>query len=177
MPSQWVTLESASKSWLQSFMKRNSQISIRIPEATSIARATAFNRPNIAHFFDELECALKATGVTGDRIYNLDETGFNTATRLPKVISRRGHKQVGQIVNTDRGVLVTYAAIISATERPMVNTGQTTTTESTSTAELMTTAEPTTTTEPVTDEPIAFTSRQSAADNISTLGNRHSLAI
>lgn len=115
MPDQWSANETAGRAWLQGFMKRNPQISIRVPEATSIARATAFNRPNVAHFFDELESALKATGVTGDRIFNLDETGFNTVTRLPKVISPRGEKQVGQIVSTERGVLVTCVAIISAT--------------------------------------------------------------
>lgn len=115
VPREWSENEKAGKSWLHGFMRRNPDITIRVPEATSIARAAAFNRPNIKYFFDELERALIKSGVTGDRIYNLDETGFNTVQRVPRVISPTGQKQVGQITSRERGDTVTCTAIVSAT--------------------------------------------------------------
>lgn len=43
-PNSWHSEESAGKDWLEGLMKRNPQLSIRKPEATSLARCTAFNK-------------------------------------------------------------------------------------------------------------------------------------
>lgn len=37
----------ASREWLRSFLSRHQSISVRIPEATSAARAQAFNKPQV----------------------------------------------------------------------------------------------------------------------------------
>ncbi|XP_034828899.1 uncharacterized protein [Maniola hyperantus] len=52
---------------------------------------------------------------TPDRIINLDETGISTVLSTPKVIAGRKQRQVGQIVSAERGELVTFCGIITAT--------------------------------------------------------------
>ena len=41
----------AGKGWLQGFMRRHPQLSVRSPEPTSLARAVGFNRPSVDRFF------------------------------------------------------------------------------------------------------------------------------
>ncbi|GFN79338.1 transposase [Plakobranchus ocellatus] len=71
----WRTQKSAGKDWLKGFKSRHSQLSIRTPEPTSIARATAFNKTNVGPFFDKLKQLYEELSLTPERIYNVDETG------------------------------------------------------------------------------------------------------
>ncbi|GFR80199.1 transposase [Elysia marginata] len=102
------------KEWLYHFMQRNPELSLRIPEATSLARASALNRPNIAAFFKLLNETVRKTKATAFSIFNLDESGCTTVQRVPKVIASRGQKQVGQITSQERGELITMCGIVSA---------------------------------------------------------------
>ena len=43
-PSSWDENNSAGADWMLGFMKRHSEISCRKPEATSLSRATSFNK-------------------------------------------------------------------------------------------------------------------------------------
>lgn len=113
MPKTWKENKIASTDWLKAFMKRNSSLSIRIPEATSMARATAFNRHTIG-MFEPLDSIIQKTIVTGARIYNLDESGLTAVQKVPKVIAEKGQKAVGQITSCERGDLVTICGIVSA---------------------------------------------------------------
>ncbi|XP_067934193.1 uncharacterized protein [Watersipora subatra] len=114
MPNSWITSKAAGEKWLVGFMARNKKLSLRQPEATSIARAAAFTRRNVSSFFDSLEEVYKRTNVDGSRIFNLDESGFITVQELPKVISPRGQKQVGQQTSREKSELVTCCAIVNA---------------------------------------------------------------
>jgi hypothetical protein len=43
-PNSWDVNGQAGEQWVTDFMKRNSVISLRKPQVTSLARATTFNR-------------------------------------------------------------------------------------------------------------------------------------
>src|SRR5258708_3719787 len=50
-PTSWEAKHIAGIDWFLSLMKRHINLSIRIPEATSLSRATSFNRTNVGTFF------------------------------------------------------------------------------------------------------------------------------
>lgn len=89
-------------------------MTIRQPEATSLARATAFNKHNICTFFNIVKETITKLNVSGAQIYNLDESGLTTVQKLPKLIAPRGVKQIDQVTPRERGELVTICCIVSA---------------------------------------------------------------
>lgn len=115
IPEAWELNKIAGKFWMQSFMKRHVTLSLRSPENTSLARATAFNKTTVAEFFNNYIAVMEKYVFPPERIYNLDETGITTVLSTPRVIAETGRKQVGQIVSGERGQLVTFCGIVSAT--------------------------------------------------------------
>ena len=81
---------------------------MRQPEATSLARAAAFNKVNVQKYFDLLQSLIQDFKIQGKDIYNLVQN-------VPKIITQKGQKQVAQITSRERGELVTLCGIISAT--------------------------------------------------------------
>lgn len=73
-----TSTELAGPDWLDGFRKRHPEISLRIPEATSVARAQGFNRVAVSRFFDILQDALENGQFSASRIYNVDETSVLT---------------------------------------------------------------------------------------------------
>lgn len=114
MPKSWSDNETAGTDWLCGFMSRNLQLSLRSPEATSLARATAFNRHNVEMFFNNLAEVRHRHQYGPEDIYNVDETGLVTVQKPKKVIASKGVRQVGRMTSAERGTLVTACCAVNA---------------------------------------------------------------
>lgn len=112
----WEDRKLASKDWLRGFRKRyGKQLALRKPEATSLARSTAFNKDNVALFFRNFKTALeKNPGITSFNIWNCDETGISTVHVPPKILASKGLKQVGSMTSAERGTNITMIGAINA---------------------------------------------------------------
>lgn len=107
-------LKMAGKGWLHGFRQRNPELSLRLPEATSLARAEAFNKPQVDKFFSKLEQVIKTHKIDKTMIYNMDESALTTVQVPPKVFAQKGKKQVGAITSAERGVHTTVVACVSS---------------------------------------------------------------
>ncbi|KAJ0169944.1 hypothetical protein K1T71_014550 [Dendrolimus kikuchii] len=95
-------------------MKRNADLSIRSPEATSLSRCTSFNRTNVHSFFEKYTEVFQRHNLTPSRIWNMDETGVTTVQKPKKIVAQKGLKQVGSATSGERGTLITLAAAVNA---------------------------------------------------------------
>jgi len=114
IPKNWTQNKEAGVDWFSEFLKRNSSISIRRPEATSLSRAMNFNKVNVKNCMDKYQSVLLKYKFEGQDIYNLDETGITTVQRTEKVVASRGKKQIGAITSAERGTLVTMCLAVNA---------------------------------------------------------------
>jgi len=93
IPDAWKRDQQSGKKWLRKFMERQS-LTLRIPEATSYGRATAFNKENVSNYFDNLYNVMEKYKFDPAHIYNMDETGCFTVQTPKKVLAQKGTRQV-----------------------------------------------------------------------------------
>lgn len=112
-PKNWDTYKKAGDDWLSSFLSHHKEISLRTPEATSVARAKGFNRREVGRFYENLESLIEKYNVDASRLYNVDETGISTTTnKPPKVLATKGKRLVRIIASTERGQLTTVLVVV-----------------------------------------------------------------
>lgn len=115
IPARWQQNKIAGLDWLKSFMNRNkTEISLRKPENTSLARATGFNKRSVSEFFDNYVSVISKHKFHAEQIYNLDETGVTTVLNPQKIVSTKGKKQVSVATSAERGELTTFVPVINA---------------------------------------------------------------
>lgn len=115
-PAQWDQEKMAGEFWLRLFRKRyKTDLALRKPEATSLARSTAFNRTNVTLTFNNYKAALeKCPPLPAVNIWNCDETGLTTVHVPPKILATKGSKQVGSMTSAERGANITMIAAVNA---------------------------------------------------------------
>ncbi|KAK2578090.1 hypothetical protein KPH14_001323 [Odynerus spinipes] len=113
-PATWIENKMAGEEWFRSFMKRNPELSVRAAQATSLSRATSFNKTNVTAFYDNLQTVMDRHKFEPQDIYNVDETGVTTVQKPDRVVARRGTRQVGALTSAERGTLVTLAFVANA---------------------------------------------------------------
>lgn len=113
-PQTWDEKKMSGPDWFCSFMKGNPRLSVRSPQASSLSRATSFNRANVELFFSRLGEVIGKNGFDGSDIWNVDKTGVTTVQAPSRVVARRGVKQVGAMTSGERGTLVSVAYAVQA---------------------------------------------------------------
>ena len=117
IPESWSRNENqnaAGEDWYRGFMARHSHLAVRAPEATSLGRATAFNRVTIGNFFEKLGEVYRRHRFTAQNIWNVDETGLSTVHKPGKIVAVKGQRQVGKVTSAERGQNVTMCVCVSA---------------------------------------------------------------
>ncbi|XP_018330787.1 uncharacterized protein LOC108740803 [Agrilus planipennis] len=102
----------AGRVWFEGFVRRNN-ISVRKPEATSINRATAFNKTEVQRFYKLLEELMEKQKFLPKNVYNCDETGVSTVQDPGKVCAAKGQKRVESITSWERGKNITLLCTMS----------------------------------------------------------------
>lgn len=90
-PTSWNENKMAGKEWLDSYRRRNTNLSLRKAENTSAARSFAFNKTD---FYENLEKLLLKHAFPANKIYNFDESGVSTVLNTPKVLAEKNVKQI-----------------------------------------------------------------------------------
>jgi len=93
----------AGNDWLIGFCKRHSEISLRSQEATSAARAQAFNKPKVQNYSEVSEKTIAENNITKENIYNgRMRPEYRSKTSLQKAESKLVQQRV---LNRTRGSL------------------------------------------------------------------------
>lgn len=110
------TGDTAGRSWLDGFRKRQPKLTIRTPQPLSYCRALCANEEVITDFFGKLGAIYGKMNLISKpmQIYNADETGISIVHKPGKVIAELGRRNVYSITSAERGKTHTIMACVSA---------------------------------------------------------------
>lgn len=100
-----------SKHWYQAFLRRNPELSEKMCQNLTKARA-GVTEQNLKGWFSEVKSYLISKNlhdVSPERIFNLDESAFFLSPKIGKVLVRKGEKAVYNICGSDKEC---YTALI-----------------------------------------------------------------
>jgi hypothetical protein len=118
LPKSWHDNEMASYDWWLSFKKRFPNLTLRVAEGLSNARAQAFNEERVKAFFEDYVNMIMNLNLQNHPalIYNCDETGLSSVPSTSgKVIAPKGVRSVQQVTVGERGTLTTLLPCVNAT--------------------------------------------------------------
>ena len=100
--------------WLQSFLKRHPEISIRQSESLSTCRAKGCSPEVLDQWFNDFEIFLKEHNLTNkaECIWNADESGFPLQHRTGRVMAPRGAKCVYSLSNPSKQQITTLVSLV-----------------------------------------------------------------
>ncbi|KAK9717585.1 hypothetical protein QE152_g23664 [Popillia japonica] len=94
-PKQWDENNEAGREWLIGFLHRDTTLSLRRPEATSLSRATSFNQHNVSMFYSKLKLLLEKYEFSSsiyDKIKEYDVPFDGGLSTLSKVLKNMGFR-------------------------------------------------------------------------------------
>lgn len=106
----------AGYDWLQSFLRRHPDISVRKGEGVSVARAQGLSKEVVKQYFDLLQCVLTENHLTNKpgHIFNVDETGLQLNNRPGHVLAEKGSKNVPVITSGEKGETISVISCCNA---------------------------------------------------------------
>ena len=100
--------------WWECFMKDHPELSFRVPQNLSEARAQKANKTIVDDHFKKLKQIIDENSLSAAQIWNMDETGFVIVPKLEKVIAKKGARQVHKIAQGNSHDHISVAPTISA---------------------------------------------------------------
>jgi hypothetical protein len=106
----WFKSKKATYEWWLGFKRRHDDLTIRVAENISTARAEAINHERIQNFFRDFTEIFDNCGLHNfpQLVWNCDETGLSSVVdKGQKAVAKKGSRSVYKIQPGERGTLTT----------------------------------------------------------------------
>lgn len=102
--------------WLQLFLRRHPDLSVRKSEGVSLLRSQGMSRKAVSDYFKLLENTLIENDLLEKpgNIYNMDETGLQLNNKAGHVVAAKGSKTISAITSGEKGETISVVACCNA---------------------------------------------------------------
>ena len=114
MPRKHPFKDAPGDAWWERFMADHQQLSFRVPQALTAARAAKANPIIVQEHFTELQRIIEEHSLPAERIWNMDECGFCVSSRLQKVLAQKNARQVHKMAPGNSNEHISVCPTISA---------------------------------------------------------------